>query len=53
MGLTTIRDIIAELTRQAAEHQGRRLRLIKQITTDPTYQASPYSFLLPPGSLAS
>ena len=40
MGLTTIRDIIAELTRQAAEHQGRRLRLIKQITTDPTYQAS-------------
>lgn len=41
MGLTTIRDIIAELNRQAAEHQAHRLRLIKQITTDPTYQASP------------
>ncbi|KAI0690504.1 hypothetical protein C8T65DRAFT_711629 [Cerioporus squamosus] len=38
MGLTTIRDIIAELNRQAAEHQAHRLRLIKQITTDPTYQ---------------
>ncbi|KAI1788003.1 hypothetical protein LXA43DRAFT_895365 [Ganoderma leucocontextum] len=39
MGLTTIRDIIAELNRQAAEHQVHRLLLIKQITTDPTYQA--------------
>ncbi|KAH9848754.1 hypothetical protein C2E23DRAFT_842428 [Lenzites betulinus] len=38
MGLTTIRDIIAELNRQAAEHQVHRLLLIKQITTDPTYQ---------------
>ncbi|RPD60306.1 hypothetical protein L226DRAFT_272889 [Lentinus tigrinus ALCF2SS1-7] len=38
MALTTIRDIIAELNRQAAEHQAHRLRLIKQITTDPTYQ---------------
>ncbi|OJT07664.1 hypothetical protein TRAPUB_1463 [Trametes pubescens] len=40
MGLTTIRDIIAELNRQAAEHQNHRLHLIKRITTDPTYQAS-------------
>ncbi|KAI0659933.1 hypothetical protein C8Q70DRAFT_1044904 [Cubamyces menziesii] len=38
MGLTTIRDIIAELNRQAAEHQAHRLVLIKRITTDPTYQ---------------
>ena len=42
MGLTTIRDIIAELNRQAAEHQCHRLLLIKQITTDPSYQASPF-----------
>ncbi|KAI0760711.1 hypothetical protein C8Q74DRAFT_1298391 [Fomes fomentarius] len=38
MGLTTIRDIILELNRQAAEHQAHRLHLIKQITTDPAYQ---------------
>ncbi|KAH9917114.1 uncharacterized protein BXZ73DRAFT_92391 [Epithele typhae] len=38
-GLLTIRDFIAELNRQATEHQGRRLRLIKQITTDPSYQS--------------
>lgn len=38
MGLITIRDIIAELNRQAAEHQAHRLLLIKQITTDPAYQ---------------
>ncbi|KAI0687579.1 hypothetical protein C8Q76DRAFT_760157 [Earliella scabrosa] len=38
MGLTTIRDIIVELNRQAAEHQAHRLHLIKQITTDATYQ---------------
>ncbi|KAL7277092.1 hypothetical protein ACG7TL_008937 [Trametes sanguinea] len=39
MGLTTtVRDIIAELNRQAAEHQVHRLMLIKRISADPTYQ---------------
>ncbi|KAI8974825.1 hypothetical protein BD414DRAFT_524785 [Trametes punicea] len=38
MGLTTIRNIIAELNRQAAEHQIHRLFLIRRITADPTYQ---------------
>ncbi|KAJ2957575.1 hypothetical protein NUW54_g14589 [Trametes sanguinea] len=39
MGLTTtVRDIIAELNRQAAEHQVNRLLLIKRISADPTYQ---------------
>ncbi|KAI0367433.1 hypothetical protein BV20DRAFT_565761 [Pilatotrama ljubarskyi] len=38
MGRYTIRDIIAELNRQAAEHQVHRLLLIKRITADPTYQ---------------
>lgn len=48
MGLTTIRDIIAELNRQAAEHQVHRLLLIKQITSDPTYQASSQPLLPAP-----
>ena len=39
MGLTTIRDTIAQLNMQARA-QALRLRQIKQIVTDPTCQAS-------------